>query len=206
MVDFWGRKFVCKSKNSQIGVGKRLIDGGKKKTLQNLINQGLQMLRSFKGLISATLTIVFALGVFFTVGVNNAKADAVISLQGDNGQYLSRILRNGIDAIEVAKPQLDPPFTQFKAILLPNLKVALQADNGKYLSRILRNGIDAIEAAKPQLDPPFTSFVLINLPDGKIALKADNGKYWSRIRRGSIDPVEAAKTEIDVFSQFKVVP
>ncbi len=42
----------------------------------------LQMLKSFKTLISATLTIVFALGIFFTVGVNNAKADS-LSIQTD---------------------------------------------------------------------------------------------------------------------------
>jgi len=28
--EFWGRKFECKSKNSQIGVGKRLISVGVK--------------------------------------------------------------------------------------------------------------------------------------------------------------------------------
>lgn len=51
------------------------------KTTSSVSLEGKQMLKNFKTLISATLTIVFALGVFFTVGVNNAKA---ISLQGDN--------------------------------------------------------------------------------------------------------------------------
>jgi hypothetical protein len=169
------------------------------KTTSSVSLEGKQMLKNFKTLISATLTIVFALGVFFTVGVNNAKA---ISLQGDNGQYLSRIRRGGIDPIEVAKPNLDPPFTSFDLVKLPDGKVALKADNGQYLSRIRRGAIDSIEAAKPQLDPPFTSFNLVKLPNWKVAFKADNGLYLSRIRRGAIDPVEAAKTDIDVFSQF----
>jgi len=173
------------------------------KTTSSVSLECKQMLKNFKTLISATLTIVFALGVFFTVGVNNAKA---FSLQGDNGQYLSRIRRSGIDRIEVAKPQLDPPFTSFDLVKLPNGKVALKADNGQYWSRIRRGGIDSIEAAKPQLDPPFTSFDLVKLPNWKVAFKADNGLYLSRIRRGGIDPVEAAKTDIDVFSQFTLDP
>jgi hypothetical protein len=114
------------------------------------------MLKNFKTLISATLTIVFALGVFFTVGVNNAKA---FSLQGDNGQYLSRIRRSGIDRIEAAKPQLDPPFTSFDLVKLPNGKVAFKADNGLYLSRIRRGGIDPVEAAKTDIDV-FSQFTL----------------------------------------------
>ncbi|MFN6034973.1 MAG: fascin domain-containing protein, partial [Dolichospermum sp.] len=162
-----------------------------------------QMLKTNKTLITATLTLVIALGDFFTVGVHHAKA---ISLQGDNGQYLSRIRRGPIDAIEVAKPNLDPPFTSFNLVNLPDGKVALKADNGQYLSRIRRGPIDSIEAAKPNLDPPFTSFDLVNLPNGKVAFKSDNGLYWSRIRRGPIDPVEPAKTDIDVFSQFTLVP
>ena len=114
------------------------------------------MLKNFKTLISATLTIVFALGVFFTVGVNNAKA---ISLQGDNGQYLSRIRRGGIDAIEVAKPNLDPPFTSFDLVKLPNWKVAFKADNGLYWSRIRRGAIDPVEPAKTDIDV-FSQFTL----------------------------------------------
>ncbi|MDB9342229.1 hypothetical protein PN456_21750 [Nodularia spumigena CS-586/05] len=118
------------------------------------------MLRSFKSLISATLTIVFALGVFFTVGVNNAKADAIVSLQADNGQYLSRIRRGDIDGIEAAKPQLDPPFTSFDLINLPDGKIALKGDNGQYLSRIRRGDIDGIEAAKTEIDV-FSQFKVV---------------------------------------------
>ena len=127
------------------------------KTTSSVSLEGKQMLKNFKTLISATLTIVFALGVFFTVGVNNAKA---ISLQGDNGQYLSRIRRGAIDSIEAAKPQLDPPFTSFNLVKLPDGKVAFKADNGLYLSRIRRGAIDPVEAAKTDIDV-FSQFTLL---------------------------------------------
>jgi hypothetical protein len=44
------------------------------KTTSSVSLEGKQMLKNFKTLISATLTIVFALGVFFTVGVKSASA------------------------------------------------------------------------------------------------------------------------------------
>ena len=126
-----------------------------------------------------------------------------IVLQGDTGRYLSRIRRGGVDAIEVAKPNIDQ-FCVFKVIKLSDCEYAFRADNGKYLSRIRRNGRDAIEAAKTTIDE-YCRFKVSKFAPGVITLLADNNKFWSRINRGSINPVEAAKVIADQYSRFKVV-
>ena len=73
----------------------------------------------------------------------------LVTLQADNGLFLSRINHGGAggrNPIEAEKKTPDMP-SQFKMILLEDLTYAFQADNGKYLSRIRRCGRDAIEAA-----------------------------------------------------------
>ena len=74
-----GKKFVRNSKNSQMGGVKRLNSVGRKNHIPKIqLIKDLQMLKNFKALISATLTIVFALAVFLTVGVNSAKAAGIL--------------------------------------------------------------------------------------------------------------------------------
>ena len=139
----------------------------------------------------------------FSAGVAAGALDAQkIILQGDNGKYLSRIRRGGIDPIEVAKNSPDI-YCEFEVVKNGDGTYSFRADNYKFLSRIYRNRINAIEAAKNHIDMP-SRFDVIDHNNGQISLRANNKLYLSRINRGSRDPVEAAKTEADVYSRFTV--
>ena len=67
----------------------------------------------------------------------------------NNGKYLSRIHRNGVDYIEAEKVSIDWP-SCFRASVLGDRKIALRANDGEnnYVSRVYRNGLNNIEAAK----------------------------------------------------------
>ena len=73
-----------------------------------------------------------------------------MAFKGNNGKYLSRFTRSGIDNAEFAKDNTDQA-TRFLAIESDG-KLLLKSNNGKYLSRIYRRGISKIEAAKETPD------------------------------------------------------
>ena len=75
--------------------------------------------------------------------------------------WLSRIHRNGIDAIEAEKSDIDQ-YCLFTVNVVDDVKIAFKADNGMWLSRINRGSIDAIEAAKSEIDQ-FCFFTVRNL-------------------------------------------
>ena len=130
----------------------------------------------------------------------------LVTLQADNGLFLSRINYGGVGGRNVIEAEKKTPdiHSQFKVIRLDQQTYAFRADNGKYLSRIRRGGKDTIEAAKTTIDDP-SRFKVYQFQPGVIALKADNGKFWSRINRGtSYDPIEAAKIKPDIHSQFTI--
>ena len=140
---------------------------------------------------------------FCTEFLDMALSAQKIVLQGDNGKYLSRIHRNGIDPIEVAKDSPDSS-CEFQVVKNGDSTYSFIADNYKYLSRIYRKNINAVEAAKDYIDLP-SRFDVIDHNNGQISLRAaDNKLYLSRVNRGSTDPVEAAKIEADAFSCFTV--
>ena len=148
-------------------------------------------------------TTVFAQGPrIATAGV--LSPSALITLQADNGLFLSRINYGGvggINPIEAEKKTPEMP-SQFKVIKLEELTYAFQADNGKYLSRIRRCGKDTIEAAKTTIDV-YSRFKVHGVRPGVIAIQADNGKFLSRINRGTgYNAIEAVKTKLDIPSQF----
>ena len=124
-----------------------------------------------------------------------------VAFKADNGKYLSRVYRGGINYIEAAKNNKDPS-TRFLATESYG-KLLLKADNGKYLSRIYRGGINKIEAAKNVPDISC-HFAVHNQPDGTVVLQADNGKFMSRINRGGIDFYEAEKSRIDVECKLRL--
>ena len=130
----------------------------------------------------------------------------LITLQADNGLFLSRINYGGVGGINPIEAEKNMPdiYSQFKVIRLDQQTYAFQADNGKYLSRIRRGGKDAIEAAKTTIDV-YSRFKVHQVRPGVIALQADNGKFWSRINRGTgYNPIEAVKIEPDIYSQFTI--
>ena len=126
----------------------------------------------------------------------------VITLRADNGKYLSRIWRGGVNYIEAAKTSPDV-FCEFKAIRVDGNTFAFVGDNGRHLSRIYRGGINGIESEKKEIDI-YSQFEVSLLDGDLVTLKADNGLYLSRINRGYRDPVEAAKSSADVYSQFTI--
>jgi ribosomal silencing factor RsfS len=103
----------------------------------------------------------------------------VITLQADNGLYLSRIRRGDLDPIEAAKSTVDV-FCQFTVNVLPNNQITLQADNSLYLSRIRRGSLDPIEAAKSSVDV-FCQFTITVVRD--VFPKANT--YYNLIARHS---------------------
>jgi hypothetical protein len=138
------------------------------------------------------------------------ETEPIITLQADNGLYLSRINHggiNGTNTIEAAKTKVDA-YSKFKIVRLDSGYFTLQADNGLYLSRINHggvNGTNPIEAAKTKVDPSSQFTIIVFLANGKVALSADNGLYLSRINYGGINgtnPIEAAKSTTDAYSQF----
>ena len=134
---------------------------------------------------------------------SNLVPSPVVTLKADNGKYLSRINRGGVNYIEAAKASPDV-YCEFKAIRVDENSYAFVGDNGKYLSRVYRYGISAIEAAKSEIDV-YSRFEVSLLASDLVTLKADNGLYLSRINYGSgLDPIVAAKSSADVFSQFTV--
>lgn len=143
---------------------------------------------------------------FFFIGYSITAVEGicrVLTLKGDDGDFLSRIRRGGIDPIESAKKTPDV-FCQFKKIQIDKDTVAFQADNGKFLSRIYRNGKHAIEAAKDSIDV-FSMFE-VGWVNGKVTLQGDNNRYLSRINRGyQYDPIESVKPTADYYSQFQVI-
>ena len=106
-------------------------------------------------------------------------------IMANNGRYISRIDRSGINYIEAEKISIDL-FSRFRASVLGDGRIALKADDGEgnYLSRIDR-GRDNIEAAKIHIDI-FSEFEVERGAIGPdkwngtryIYFKADNGKFW----------------------------
>ena len=145
-----------------------------------------------------------------TAPIKSLANDTMITLQADNGLYLSRINYGGINGtnpIEAAKSTVDAS-SKFKAIRINNASFALQADNGLYLSRVNYggvNGTNPIEAVKSTVDPSSQFIVIVILASGKVALQADNDLYLSRINHGGVNgtnPIEAAKSTVDLPSLF----
>ena len=66
-------------------------------------------------------------------------ADGTYSFLADNGKYLIRIHRGGINAIEAAKSSIDVD-SKFRVMDYDNGKISLQAENGLLWSRINRGG------------------------------------------------------------------
>jgi hypothetical protein len=132
--------------------------------------------------------------------------EPTITLQADNGLYLSRINYGSKNPIEAAKTTPDTA-SKFKIMRLENGNFTLQADNGLYLSRINRGSRNPIEAAKSKVDPYSQFTIIVFLANGKVALQADNGLYLSRINYGGTNgtnPIEAAKATFDPYSQFTI--
>ena len=130
----------------------------------------------------------------------------------NNGKYLSRIHRNGVDYIEAEKVSIDL-CCRFRASVLGDEKIALRADDGahNYLSRVNRGGLDNIEAAKTSIDAP-SEFLAVSdetvFPpqwNGAhyIYLKANNGKYWGIVdcgnQNGKIEAKYDSKCEATRF-------
>ena len=121
------------------------------------------------------------------------KSGDTVTLQADNGKYLSRINHGDRDPVEAVKDSPDV-FSQFEATVLTKSRLVLKADDGKYLSRINRGNIDTIDAVKDSPDV-FCEFTVTALEDGKIALSADTGKFLARVPNGGDDPIEVVPKE-----------
>ena len=130
----------------------------------------------------------------------------------NNGKYLSRIHRSGVDYIEAEKVSIDWP-SRFRASVLGDGKIALRANDGanNYLSRVYRNGLNNIEAAKTSIDVAcefqVESDESVFPPQWNgahyIYLKANDGKYWGIVDRGDqhgkIEANYDSKTEATRF-------
>ena len=150
--------------------------------------------------LQLTATTVFAqVPQIATAGV----LSPLVTLQADNGLFLSSINDGGINPIEAEK-KIPDIYSHFKLIKLDQRTYVFQADNRKYLSRIRRCGRDAIEAAKTTIYV-YSRFKVYRVRPGVIAMKADNGKLWSRINRGTgYNPIEAIKIKPDMYSLFTI--
>lgn len=137
----------------------------------------------------------------FYSNILDAFSPVGVAFKGNNGKYLSRIQRSGLDNAEFAKDNTDPA-TRFLATESDG-KLLLKSDNGKYLSRIDRGRISKIEAAKDTPDDAC-HFTVHNQADGTVVLQANNGKYMSRIDRGGIQYYEAEKSQIDDACKMKL--
>ncbi|RDD41448.1 hypothetical protein TrispH2_006674 [Trichoplax sp. H2] len=77
------------------------------------------------------------------------------TLKGNNGQFLTRFHRNGMDNVEACKSNPDQ-FCCFRFSTFHTSdgrkKVAMLADNQKYLTVYNRNGVRKIECCKGELD------------------------------------------------------
>ena len=112
----------------------------------------------------------------------------------NNGKYLSRIHRRGVDFIEAEKESIDC-YCRFRASVLGDGKIALRADDGahNYLSRVCKIGLNNIEAAKTSIDEACEFLAVsdetVFPPQWNrahyIYLKADNGKYLGIVDRGN---------------------
>ena len=72
----------------------------------------------------------------------NDISSPLVTLQADNGLFLSRINYGGVGGINPIEAEKRMPdiYSQFKVIRLDQQTYAFRADNGKYLSRIRRCG------------------------------------------------------------------
>lgn len=127
-----------------------------------------------------------------------------ITLQSDNGKYLSRM---GDHGCEPSKSDPDR-FCDIKVEEIgkadADRNIALKGDNGRYLSRWGGNGgTPYAYFAKGEIDP-FCVFRYYSLPDNKIALKGDNNQFLSRYTKDGRDIIVVGKGDADKFSRFTV--
>jgi hypothetical protein len=117
-----------------------------------------------------------------------------ITLKGDNGLYLARVVNGSYQEIRPAKNSVDQSCV-FTVVCLAGGKIALQADNDLYLSSTARGDYQSIEASKSAIDASCYFSVVQQGP--VIALQAANGSYVGRASRGGFDRMEPSKSSLD---------
>jgi len=148
-------------------------------------------------IIATLLTALYAVSAATSSSTDLISPGHSYVLLANNGKFLTRFQRNGIQYIEAEKGVIDI-FCLFKASLLYNGRVALKSDNGRYqfLSRVTRSGQENVEATKPFIDRA-SQFLVEYDEDGQwdgtlgVYLKANNGKYLGIVTRGERNNIEA---------------